>query len=92
LVPRPEEAAPARLSCAELTAANSQALLVNTLAAALAADFVYRLVWTGDLKKFATYFDLASGTTCSEYITPERLRQALGQTRRFFRPPKPPAA
>jgi PRTRC genetic system ThiF family protein len=84
LVPRPEEAAAARFSCAELTAANAQALLVNTLAAALAADFVYRLVWTGDLKKFATYFDLASGTTRSNYITPERLRQALGQTRRFF--------
>jgi PRTRC genetic system ThiF family protein len=87
LVPRPEEETATRLSCAELTAANAQSLLVNTTAAVIAADFVYRLVWTGDLKKFATYFDLASGTTRSEYITPERLRQALGQTRRFFQAP-----
>ena len=65
---------------------------VNTQAAAIAADFVYRLVWTGDLKKFATYFDLASGTTRSEYITPEGLRQALGQTRRFFHAPSAPPA
>ncbi len=92
LVPRPEEAATTRLSCAELTAANAQSLLVNTLAAAIAADFVYRLVWIGDLKKFATYFDLASGTTRSDYITPERLRQALGQTRRFFQAPRTASA
>ncbi|HET6344617.1 MAG TPA: ThiF family adenylyltransferase, partial [Myxococcota bacterium] len=40
LVPRPEEATTARLSCAELTAANAQSLLVNTTAATIAADFV----------------------------------------------------
>jgi hypothetical protein len=58
---------------------------IHTTAAAIAADYLYRLVWTGDLKKFATYFDLASGTTRSDYITPDSLCRALGQTRRFFR-------
>lgn len=86
LEPRPEEQAPHRLSCAELAAANAQSLLVNTTAAAITADFLYRLIWTGDLKKFATYFDLASGTTRSEYITPDSLCRALEQTRRFFHP------
>jgi PRTRC genetic system ThiF family protein len=87
--PRPEEQAGPHLSCAELAAANTQSLLVNTTAAAIAADYLYRLVWTGDLKKFATYFDLASGTTRSEYITPDSLCRVLGQTRRFFQPAAP---
>jgi PRTRC genetic system ThiF family protein len=89
LEPRPEEQAPQRLSCAELAAANAQSLLVNTTAATIAADFLYRLLWTHDLKKFATYFDLASGTTRSDYITPDGLCRALGQTRRFFHIPAP---
>jgi hypothetical protein len=49
---------------------------VNVRVAAEAADYLYRMA-AGNLKRFATYFDLESGTARSVYITQQSLRAAL---------------
>lgn len=67
---RPEETAETRLSCAELAARDEQSLVVNQVVAALAGDFLLRLLVSHDLKRFATYFDLPSGSSRSVYCTP----------------------
>ena len=60
-------------SCADMAIADAQSLTVNQYAAAVVADYALRLMITGDLRRFATYFDLDSGTTRSRYTTPEEL-------------------
>ncbi len=57
----------AALSCAELNAQEAQGLAINVRMAAEAADYLVRLLITGDLRKRATYIDLESGTTRSVY-------------------------
>ena len=57
------------LSCAEIT--DPQGLTVNRMAAAIAADYVMRLLTGKELKRYATYFDLASGTHTSKYLEPD---------------------
>ena len=83
--PRPEEQADQGLSCAELLAANAQAMTMNAAMAIEGADYLYRFLVTGTLKKFATYLDLPSGTKKSSYITPQTLAKVLGQDPSFFR-------
>lgn len=61
------------LSCADMALADSQGLAINQRIAAEAADYLVRMLITHDLRKFATYIDLASGTTKSRYITPDFL-------------------
>lgn len=56
------------LSCAEMAVQNAQSLTVNQMVANHAADFLLRLVVTQDLRKYATYFDLASGSARSKYL------------------------
>ncbi len=84
--PRPEERADQRLSCAELLAANAQSMTINAAMAIEGADYLYRLLITGNLKKFATYLDLPAGTKRSHYTTPEALARVLGCKPSFFRP------
>lgn len=67
LKPKPEELTN-NLSCAEMAVLNLQSESVNVRVAAEAADYLYRMA-TGNLKRFATYFDLESGTARSLYIT-----------------------
>lgn len=86
---RPEEATTPRLSCAELAAANAQSLTINQAVAAVAADYLLRLLMTGDLRRFATYLDLPSGVQTSRYTTPARVAAAIGQEASFFAPPAP---
>lgn len=59
-----------RMSCAEQALHGNQGLTVNAKIAAEAADYFYRLVLKGNLRKYATYFDLISGVARSKYITP----------------------
>jgi len=47
---------------------NLQSDRVNVRVAAEVADYLYRMA-AGNLKRFATYFDLESGTARSLYIT-----------------------
>lgn len=56
-------------SCAEMALQDSQGLSINQRMAAEAADYLMRMLITKDLRKFATYIDLESGTTRSKYIT-----------------------
>ena len=65
---RPEELAASKVSCAEIAVANAQSLAVNQMVASVATDYLLRLL-TGGLKRFATYFDLESGSMRSRYIT-----------------------
>ena len=73
LIARPEELSDTRMSCAELMALNMQSLAVNQMVAAVASDFLTRLLTGLPLKRFATTFDLASGSSRSLAITPENL-------------------
>jgi PRTRC genetic system ThiF family protein len=80
LVAKAEELSDAGLSCEEILARNAQSLTVNQQVAAVAGHYLVELLLTGALKRFATYFDLASGSMRSNYITPEALTRAVGQT------------
>jgi PRTRC genetic system ThiF family protein len=84
--PRPEELTVRHLSCAELLAANAQSMMINPAMAIEGADYLYRLLVSGNLKKFATYLDLPAGTKRSHYITPQKLAAVLGCEPSFFRP------
>jgi hypothetical protein len=52
--------------------ADNQSLAVNQMVASVATDYLLRLT-SGGLKRFATYFDLESGSMRSRYITPEEI-------------------
>lgn len=62
------------LSCADMALQDSQGLSINQRMAAEAADYLVRMLITHDLKKFATYIDLESGTTRSKYITEKAVK------------------
>jgi hypothetical protein len=53
--------------------ANYQALTVNKQVAAHAAAMLLQFI-TGELRYYALYFDQASGTARSRYITPENVK------------------
>lgn len=72
LVPGKRETGADKLSCAEIALLNAQSLMVNQRVAAEAADMLLRFC-TGKLTRMATYFDLASGTSKSVYITLEEV-------------------
>lgn len=74
LIANPEELAAQKLSCAEIQLRNTQSLSVNQQVAAIAGDYLLRIV-TGTLTKYATYFDLKSGVMRSKYITRQELRK-----------------
>jgi PRTRC genetic system ThiF family protein len=88
LEPLPEELADNAMSCAQIAAANAQSLMVNQAVAAVAADYLLRLVVTRDLRKFATYIDLPSGASKTYYTTPEGVARAVGRTVAMFDKPK----
>jgi PRTRC genetic system ThiF family protein len=56
------------LSCADMAMQDSQGLAINQRVAAEATDYLVRLLLTHDLRKYATYMDLESGTTKARYI------------------------
>lgn len=81
LEPQPDEVGMQTLSCAELTARDAQSLAVNQTVAAFATDYLVRVLLSHDLRRFATYFDLASGSARSLYITPEEVAATAGKLR-----------
>ncbi len=84
LVPLPEELNTHQLSCAQLLAANAQSLMINQQVAAHAAAMLYEFLIAQKLRRFATYFDLPSGTASSKYITEEAVAQVIGKEASFF--------
>lgn len=81
LIKPPEQtaAAPrANLSCRQLMLLNEQSLVINQRVASELGDFLMRLLLTGDLQRFATFFNLHAGTTTSSYVTPEVVARSVG--------------
>lgn len=72
LVARPEESRRDKRSCAEIQLASAQSLAVNQMVASIATDYLLRIVF-GGLNRFATYFDLASGSMRSSYCSAEEI-------------------
>jgi len=58
-------------SCADLTLADVQGLMVNQAVAGWMATYVYRLALAHDLDVYQTYFDLAAGSARSTPIVEE---------------------
>jgi hypothetical protein len=65
--------------------------MINPAMADEGADYLYRLLVTGDLKKFATSIDLPSGTKRSMYTTREALAKVIKREPSFFLEPQTPA-
>jgi PRTRC genetic system ThiF family protein len=58
------------LSCADIAMRDEQGLTINQAMAAVAADYLVRLLLTNNLERFQTFIDLNSGSMQSAYITP----------------------
>ncbi len=78
LLPRLEQLTHAPMSCAEIAILNAQSQSVNGMCAAIASDYLNRLLF-GQLKKWATYFDLETGTTQTRYNSPQTLAQFMNR-------------
>ncbi|MCI0489364.1 MAG: PRTRC system ThiF family protein [Blastocatellia bacterium] len=78
---RHEERNGHKLSCAELMAANAQSLTINQAVAAVAADYLARMLGGGPLVKFATYIDQATGSARSRAITEEEITAVVKPSR-----------
>jgi PRTRC genetic system ThiF family protein len=61
------------LSCAELALRDAQSLTINQSQAAIMAEYLLDLLIAGNMRRFATYFDAASGAQRSKYTTPENV-------------------
>ncbi|HQU82378.1 MAG TPA: ThiF family adenylyltransferase [Pyrinomonadaceae bacterium] len=77
-IPSPRENAE-RMSCAERIMRGEQSLNINSRVAVEIGEILAELVLTNSLRRFATYFDLESGTSRSSYCTPTNLSEALKQ-------------
>lgn len=64
-------------SCPELVRLGEQSLNVNSRVAVEIGEMLTALLLTNSLKRFATYFDLESGTSHSLYSTPEQIEKAF---------------
>ena len=72
----PDEQPKKRQSCADLAIRDPQSLTINTVIAAHMADYLLRLVVTKDLRRFATYIDMDSGSVRSLAITPTQVQRS----------------
>jgi PRTRC genetic system ThiF family protein len=73
LKPREEELADHNLSCEELASRNAQSLLVNQRVAVELGEYLVELLLVKNLRRFATYFDLETGSSRSRFIAAETL-------------------
>lgn len=72
-----ETPAAAELSCADLALRDAQSLSINARVAAEAADFLFRFLLLGDLRRYAAYISLAGGSVSSKYVTDDNIRPYL---------------
>lgn len=68
-----------RMDCAERIRRGEQSLNINNRVAIEIGEILTELLLTNSLKRFATYFDLESGTSRSSYCTPANIAEALRQ-------------
>lgn len=66
-----------RVSCPELVRLGEQSLNINQRVAIEISEMLTELLLTNNLRRFATYFDLESGTSRSRYCTPEHIAGAI---------------
>jgi PRTRC genetic system ThiF family protein len=69
LVEEKSQVLEANLSCAELALRDAQSLTINQSQAAIMAEYLLDLLIAGNLRRFATYFDAASGIQRSRYTS-----------------------
>lgn len=65
------------LSCPERIRLGEQSLNINNRVAVEIGEMLTELLLTGSLRRFATYFNLTSGTSRSFFCTPEQIKKAL---------------
>lgn len=70
-----------RMSCAERIMRGEQSLNINQRVAVEIGEVLAELLLTNSLRRFATYFDLESGTSRSLYTTPESISHILNQAK-----------
>lgn len=70
-----------RLSCPDRVRLGEQSLNINQRVAVEMAEFLTEMFLTRSLKRFATYFDLETGTSKSLYCTPEQVTGAVPKKR-----------
>lgn len=75
-IPSPRESLE-RMNCAERIRRGEQSLNINQRVAVEIGEILTELLLTNSLRRFATYFDLESGTSRSSYCTPEIIAEAL---------------
>jgi hypothetical protein len=61
------------LSCADLTLREEQSLMVNQMAASIAAQYCHQFAVRQELAEFATYFNLQPPAAVSKLITAPHL-------------------
>ncbi len=67
-----------QISCAEMALRDAQGMAINQRMAAEMADYLVQLLITRNLRKYATYIDLESGTCQSKYITKAAVEEWMG--------------
>lgn len=68
-----------RMSCAKRIMRGEQSLNINSRVAVEIGEILSGLVLTNSLRRFASYFDLETGTSRSSYCTPAQIAEALKQ-------------
>ena len=71
----------ARLSCPERIRLREQSLNVNQRVAVEISEMLTAMFLTRNLRRFATYFDLETGTSRSLYCTPDDIDSATRKTK-----------
>jgi len=66
-----------RLSCPDRIRLGEQSLNINQRVAVEMAEMLTEMFLTRSLRRFASYFDLESGTSRSLYCTPEQVESAI---------------
>ncbi|MGH9948624.1 MAG: ThiF family adenylyltransferase [Pyrinomonadaceae bacterium] len=66
-----------RLSCADRIRLGEQSLNINQRVAVEMAEMLTAMFLTRSLKRFATYFELETGTSRSLYCTPDQISAAI---------------
>lgn len=68
-----------RLSCPDRIRLGEQSLNINQRVAIEIAEMLSEMFLTRSLRRFASYFDLETGTSRSLYCTPDQIKSAISQ-------------
>ncbi|MGH9946433.1 MAG: ThiF family adenylyltransferase [Pyrinomonadaceae bacterium] len=72
---------PGPVSCPDRVRLGEQSLNVNQRTAVEIGEMLTSLLLTRNLRRFATYFDLETGTSRSLYCTPDQIKTAISKKR-----------